>query len=137
MWHQKENIDIPFNFMIGGDGRVYEARGAKIESDHSSINSDCSISIALIGLLNLYLIYCQFIHLKSIFKGNFTQTTPSAKQLNGAQGILSELKHQKKVVLDYQIFGIRYRNKARHDAEALFSKASSWNNWNDVLPIYS
>lgn len=44
-----ENIDIPFNYMIGGDGRIYEARGWSIESEHSHIRADRVISVALIG----------------------------------------------------------------------------------------
>lgn len=33
----------------GGDGRVYEARGWTIESDHSPIHGNSSLSIAFIG----------------------------------------------------------------------------------------
>lgn len=36
--------------MIGGDGRVYEARGWAIESDKTPIRSDLSLSIAFIGM---------------------------------------------------------------------------------------
>lgn len=50
MWQQKENIDIPFNFLIGGDGRVYEARGWSVESD-TFIHSNSSVSIAFVGKL--------------------------------------------------------------------------------------
>lgn len=50
MWHEKENIDIPFNYLIGGDGRAYEARGWHHESDHVPIHSNSSLSIAFIGV---------------------------------------------------------------------------------------
>lgn len=50
-WQVKENVDIPFNYMIGADGRTYEARGWSIESEHSSIRADRVISVVLIGNL--------------------------------------------------------------------------------------
>lgn len=49
-WQQRNGSDIPFNYMIGGDGRVYEARGWAIESDQTPIRSDFSLSIAFIGM---------------------------------------------------------------------------------------
>lgn len=49
MWQRNEDIDIPFNYLIGGDGRAYEARGWSIENERSPIHSDTSLSIALIG----------------------------------------------------------------------------------------
>lgn len=48
MWLQKENIDIPFNYLIGGDGRAYEVRGWSIQSN-SDIRRNTSLSIGLIG----------------------------------------------------------------------------------------
>lgn len=48
-WKKSENIDIPYNYLIGGDGRAYEARGWSIESDHSPIHTNSSLSIAFIG----------------------------------------------------------------------------------------
>lgn len=51
MWQQKQNIDIPFNFLIGGDGRAY--RGGL--SDQQIIRSNNSVSIAFIGKLCLML----------------------------------------------------------------------------------
>lgn len=47
-------MDIPWNFLIGGDGRVYEGRGYKHEGEHSSNwnatdFNDIGIGIGLIG----------------------------------------------------------------------------------------
>lgn len=49
MWQQNNNIDIPYNYLIGGDGRAYEARGWSIANDLSPIHSNASLSIAFIG----------------------------------------------------------------------------------------
>lgn len=51
MWQQQQNTDIPFNFLIGGDGRAYEARGWSVQSEQQFIPSNSSISIAFIGKL--------------------------------------------------------------------------------------
>lgn len=69
--------------------------------------------------------------------GNFTETAPSKQQLNGALALLSELEYQRKVTKQYRLLGIRYKKKAHHDAEALFSIASKWKNWDEVVTIYS
>lgn len=42
--------------MIGGDGRVYEARGWATESGQTPIRNDLSLSIAFIGMLLLSVI---------------------------------------------------------------------------------
>lgn len=52
--------DIPWNFLIGGDGRVYEGRGYKFEGEHSmdvnaSDYNDIGIGIGFIGNFTNYL----------------------------------------------------------------------------------
>lgn len=42
-------MQIQFSKNSGGDGRAYEARGWSIESDHSPIHGNSSLSIAFIG----------------------------------------------------------------------------------------
>lgn len=44
------NADLPFNYMIGGDGSVFEVRGWTVESGPMPVRSDLSLSIAFIGL---------------------------------------------------------------------------------------
>ncbi|KAL0902261.1 hypothetical protein ABMA27_000173 [Loxostege sticticalis] len=41
--------DIPYNFLIGNDGRVYEGRGWKIEGAHTFRYNRCSLGIGFIG----------------------------------------------------------------------------------------
>lgn len=65
--------------------------------------------------------------------GNFTETAPSKQQINGALALLSELEYQRKVTKPYRLLGIRHKKKAHHDAEALFSIASKWKNWAEVV----
>ncbi|XP_031618074.1 peptidoglycan-recognition protein 1-like isoform X2 [Contarinia nasturtii] len=124
MWHHKENIDIPFNYLIGGDGRAYEVRGWSFESDHSPIHRNTSLSIALIG--------------------NFTETVPSVKQLNAVWALLLELKFQKKISRNCHIVGVSEHKRAHHDGAALFREfsmfltrqTSKWECWDEVYSVY-
>ncbi|CAH4038513.1 unnamed protein product [Pieris brassicae] len=43
------DYDIPYNFLIGNDGRVYEGRGWNIEGAHTFGYNRCSIGIGFIG----------------------------------------------------------------------------------------
>ncbi|XP_055323668.1 peptidoglycan-recognition protein SB1-like [Sitodiplosis mosellana] len=114
-WKQTENCDIPFNYLVGGDGRAYEARGWSVESDYSPIHSNSSLSIAFIG--------------------NFTKTMPSVKQLDAARALILELKFQQKIAKNYHITGISYHKRAHHDAAALFQETSNWQCWDEVYTV--
>lgn len=122
---------------------MYESRGWSIESAHSPIRSDRSISIALIGKLiewrpsdnvwgNEKISIALFLH-----SGNFTENPPSLKQSNGALALITELKYQKKVMEPHRLLGIRYKSNAHHDAEALFSITSKWTHWDEVVTLYT
>ncbi|XP_022116105.1 peptidoglycan-recognition protein SD isoform X4 [Pieris rapae] len=43
------DYDIPYNFLVGNDGRVYEGRGWNIEGAHTFGYNRCSIGIGFIG----------------------------------------------------------------------------------------
>ncbi|XP_045783963.1 uncharacterized protein LOC123880100 [Maniola jurtina] len=43
------DYDIPYNFLIGNDGRVYEGRGWNIEGAHTFGYNRCSLGIGFIG----------------------------------------------------------------------------------------
>lgn len=117
MWQQQQNTEIPFNFLIGGDGRAYEARGWSVQSEQQFIPSNSSISIAFIG--------------------NFTETTPPEKQTSTGYALISELRFQKKISTNYRILGMRYQKRAHYDGYALFQEASTWKCWDEVYTIYS
>lgn len=46
--------DIGFNFLIGGDGNIYEGRGWGIRSPHESFVNNKNVGIALIGDFSVY-----------------------------------------------------------------------------------
>ncbi|XP_023941141.1 peptidoglycan recognition protein 1 isoform X1 [Bicyclus anynana] len=46
---QDKKYDIPYNFIIGNDGRVYEGRGWNIEGAHTYGYNRCSVGLGFIG----------------------------------------------------------------------------------------
>lgn len=143
MWQEEENIDIPYNYLIGGDGRAYEARGWHRESDHVPIHSNSSLSIAFIGeksIVDYYYYYWtisgNFIYLiKFSFAGNFTHIPPSTEQIGAAYALILELKHQKKIAKNYRVLGVSYHKRAYQDGAALFNVTSEWKAWDEVLSV--
>lgn len=138
MWQQQHNTEIPFNFLIGGDGRAYEARGWSVQSEQQFIPSNSSISIAFIGKLLHIKHHLGWLKLSSTWKkGNFTETTPPEKQTSTGHALISELRFQKKISTNYRVLGIRYQKRAHYDGDALFREASTWKYWDEVYTIYS
>lgn len=43
------DMDIPYNFLIGGDGQTYEARGWSFESGFKEIPQNTSLTIGFMG----------------------------------------------------------------------------------------
>ncbi|KAG5676721.1 hypothetical protein PVAND_006533 [Polypedilum vanderplanki] len=58
--------DIPYNFLIGGDGKIYEGRGFEFQGQHTS---------------NLYGTEYNSIGICIAFMGNYQNTEPTEKQL--------------------------------------------------------
>lgn len=79
--------EIKYNFLIGGDGNVYEGRGWDIRGNPAmSINwSSESLGIAFIG--------------------DFDQEEPTSRQLEAAKKLLKFGVENNKLAKDYELFG--------------------------------
>jgi N-acetylmuramoyl-L-alanine amidase len=65
---QDESLDdIPYNFLIGGDGSVYEGRGFSYQGQHTH---------------NLHATEYNSIGICIAFMGNYASIAPSANQIN-------------------------------------------------------
>ncbi|KAM8710467.1 hypothetical protein ACLKA7_017136 [Drosophila subpalustris] len=76
---------VGYNFMVGGDGRVYEGRGWDYIGAHTLGSNSISIGIAFIG--------------------NFDQMEPNKEQLQACLSLLAEGVRLKKLTPDYKVFG--------------------------------
>ncbi|KAJ8368933.1 hypothetical protein SKAU_G00089610 [Synaphobranchus kaupii] len=66
--HERDFHDIGYNFLIGGDGTVYEGRGWGVVGAHAKGNNHDSLGIA--------------------FMGNFNDETPSPAALSSTKKLL-------------------------------------------------
>jgi len=82
--------DIPFNFLIGGDGIVYEGRGFLFQGESFSDGDEDSSSLNELGI-------------SVAFIGNFSIQEPSVVQLQTFQVFLEQSERQDWIDEDYLI----------------------------------
>ncbi|XP_017478582.1 PREDICTED: peptidoglycan-recognition protein LC isoform X2 [Rhagoletis zephyria] len=107
--------DIIYNFLIGGDGNVYEGRGWDVVGAHlRGFNSD-SISFAYIG--------------------TFKKQKPSEKQMDVTKLLLEEGVQLGKLSPDYKIYGAYMLDPTSTDARAdeLYNSFKGWPHWSEYL----
>lgn len=88
-WKNNALNDIPYNFLIGGDGSVFEGRGLKFEGEHTenvdgSNFNDIGICVAFIG--------------------TFNETKPLDKQIEGFHNFTVQYINDGLITEDYKIF---------------------------------
>jgi N-acetylmuramoyl-L-alanine amidase len=108
---QNQNItDIPFNFLIGGDGKTYELRGWNYRSgfDQLPFNSE-SITVGLIG--------------------DFTCVEPVENQVQEVNAFISESIRRRKLISDYKIHGARLHESDGHKMFKKFKSMEEWVGW--------
>lgn len=81
--------DIPHNFLIGGDGRIYEGRGFNFEGQHTA---------------NLDATDYNNIGIDIAFIGNYQDNPPSSDQLDILKRFIEFYVEQKIIAEDYKIF---------------------------------
>lgn len=108
---QKHNFsELPFNFLIGGDGKTYEVRGWKYISafDKIPFNNE-SLTVGLIG--------------------DFTIIEPVDIQIHEVKALISESIRRKKLSSNYKIHGARLHERDGHKMFKIFRTLSQWAGW--------
>ncbi|KAJ8687419.1 hypothetical protein QAD02_023213 [Eretmocerus hayati] len=106
--------DIVYNFLVGGDGTVYEGRGWDIEGQHTKGYDSKSLGIAFIG--------------------DFESKSPREEQVNGVKNFLEYAVSQNKLTKDYKLIG---QNQVPDEhTNSPGSKVSkiikTWEHWTEV-----
>uniref|UniRef100_T1PF65 N-acetylmuramoyl-L-alanine amidase n=1 Tax=Musca domestica TaxID=7370 RepID=T1PF65_MUSDO len=109
----QQQDDIIYNFLIGGDGNVYEGRGWNYRGSVIQGYNDDSISLAYIG--------------------SFKKQMPSEKQLNVTRLLLAEGVRLGKLSSDYRIVGANKLDptSTATSADALYESFKDWPHWSD------
>ncbi|XP_037906725.1 peptidoglycan-recognition protein LC isoform X2 [Hermetia illucens] len=107
--------DISYNFLVGGDGAVYEGRGWDKEGAHTKGFNKNSICIAFIG--------------------TFINQVPPDRQLNAAKLLIEEGVRLNKISKDYKLFGHRQLIPSESPGEKLYEIIKKWPHWSDEIEV--
>ncbi|CAH2229743.1 jg5071, partial [Pararge aegeria aegeria] len=114
-WYiSSKDYDIPYNFVIGNDGRVYEGRGWNIEGAHTYKYNRCSLGIGFIGD------YREEIP-------NHARVTPS--QLNRTRMLLEEGVRFGYLRADFQVVGAKDLQHTASPGSNLYNAIKKWDNY--------
>lgn len=101
--NETHNHEIPYQFLIGGDGKTYEGRGWTHASGFSFANNNNTLTIGFIG--------------------DFSNEIPTDIQIDEAKALISESVRRRKLTTNYEIYGARIDES---DGEKLFEIISEW-----------
>ncbi|XP_046808757.1 peptidoglycan-recognition protein LD isoform X1 [Lucilia cuprina] len=105
--------ELPYNFLIGGDGQAYEVRGWQYESSMKGVPQERSLVIGVIG--------------------NFDHNTPQKVLLQTAQSLIQESVKRRMVNRNYEIYGLRRNDHDRNEGQELFSEIMNWPKFSGFL----
>ena len=106
-------FDIAYNFLVGGDGAIYEGRGWDKEGAHSKGFNKKTICIAFIG--------------------TFIKIIPTDGQLNAAKLLIAEGVRLGKLTNNYQLYGHRQFIPSESPGDALYNIIKTWPNYSTVI----
>lgn len=105
--------DIGYNFLVGGDGCVYEGRGWDSQGAHTKGYNVKSIGLAFIG--------------------TFNKIVPPQRQMYAAQNIINEGIKLKKVDSNYRLYGHRQLIPSESPGMALYAIIKTWPHWSEEI----
>ncbi|XP_016840415.1 peptidoglycan-recognition protein LD isoform X4 [Nasonia vitripennis] len=101
--------DIGYNFLVGGDGNVYEGRGWNIEGAHTFNYNIMSIGISFIG--------------------TFNTVAPTKAQVHAATKLIEFGVENGYISKDYKLLGHRQCVKTESPGEVLYNIIKTWDHW--------
>ncbi|XP_017085289.1 peptidoglycan-recognition protein LC isoform X5 [Drosophila eugracilis] len=104
---------IGYNFLVGGDGRIYEGRGWDYVGAHTKGYNKGAIGISFIG--------------------TFTLRKPNERQLKACQMLIEEGVRLKKVTPNYQLYGHRQLSATESPGEELYKIIQKWPHWSHKI----
>ncbi|KAH6925867.1 hypothetical protein HPB50_011486 [Hyalomma asiaticum] len=98
--------DIGYNFLVGGDGRIYEGRGFGREGAHTRGYNQIGIAIS--------------------FVGDFSRAKPSPKMLKAARNLIACGVKMGKIQKGYSLHGHRDANCTSCPGNSLYAIIKKW-----------
>ncbi|XP_057334185.1 peptidoglycan-recognition protein LF-like [Microplitis mediator] len=103
--------DIAYNFLIGGDGRVYVGRGWDAVGAHSFGFNRKSIGVSFIG--------------------TFNKETPTEQQIYALENFLNFGMKTNNIDLDYKLLGHRQVSETLSPGDTLFGIIKAMDHWSE------
>lgn len=103
--------DIAYNFLVGGDGSIYEGRGWNVEGAHTFNYNKMSLGLSFIG--------------------TFNTVAPSEQQLTAAQNFLDAGVKMGKLGDNYKLFGHRQLTETLSPGDELYKIIQTWSHWSE------
>ncbi|XP_046979544.1 peptidoglycan-recognition protein LB-like isoform X1 [Schistocerca americana] len=107
--------DIGYNFVVGGDGKVYEGRGWGIVGAHAPNYNSRSIGISFIG--------------------DYTSNLPTPAMLEAGQQLIRCGVARGQIAADYKLLGHRQVRATECPGDAFFANIQKWPHWSSLRDI--
>ncbi|XP_063824337.1 peptidoglycan recognition protein-like [Ostrinia nubilalis] len=101
--------DIPYSFMVGGNGKVYEGAGWHRVGAHTKGYNDKAIGIGFIG--------------------TFVEKLPSPEALKAAKELIEYGVQNNHIAGDYKLFGHRQLSSTVSPGDSLQKEIEGWPHW--------
>ncbi|SPP87561.1 blast:Peptidoglycan-recognition protein SB2 [Drosophila guanche] len=101
--------DIGYNFLIGGDGRIYEGLGFGIRGEHAPHYNSQSIGVAFIG--------------------NYQRALPSPQMLQAARTLITIAVQRRQLQRNYALVGHCQTKATACPGRQLLDELRKWPRW--------
>ncbi|CAG9839408.1 unnamed protein product [Diabrotica balteata] len=105
--------DIAYNFLIGGDGAIYEGRGWKVEGAHTLGANGKSFGVAFIG--------------------TFTKEPPPEVMITVFYKLVDRAIQKGYLTTNYKIMGARQFSGVESPGKAFYELIKTWPQWSERL----
>ncbi|CAH1110348.1 unnamed protein product [Psylliodes chrysocephalus] len=102
--------DVGYNFLVGGDGQIYEGSGWHKVGAHTRGYNSRSLGLAFIG--------------------DFSRKRPSSVQIKAAKDFLKCAVELRELHEDYKLFGARQVSQTASPGLYLYTEIKDWPNFN-------
>jgi hypothetical protein len=104
--HKNNWSDIGYNFLVGGDGNIYEGRGWTFIGSHTKNHNAESIGISLIG--------------------KFDMASPTDVQFLSTKKLMEYGWKKNKMSIDYKLYGQRQLSGTDSPGDVAFAEIQKW-----------
>ncbi|CAG9839411.1 unnamed protein product [Diabrotica balteata] len=105
--------DIGYNFLIGGDGKIYEGRGWTSQGAHTLYYNKMSFGIGFIG--------------------TFTNYVPGKYQIDALEVLIEKGVQLGYIATDYIIVGARQLSSTESPGKSFYELIKTWNHWSEKI----